>query len=951
MNVDATVEASAPVAAEWQQASSLQAPEEAPEQEQVQGAPGPSAELPQAGPVQAKVLASPKRRSKKKLPRVKSSQSQAIAQATISEVDDKTQVRGSIWSAATEIDAKSQPKFIRSSSLKANGLSVAEAQVDEPSVSRTLSRISSGSLRDSDDSVPSDRRKTHFMDVLAMFKVHGPSIQETDLDAQRTFLDSILFKASNAIAADSNVTFKFLGIVTLVSSALQAWIWWALCQWSAEEQPDVARFQDFTYWDSWFETIQLVMSQGRDTLTVDADTSAGVVTRIFYLVQVFSGLVIFAVFVGFITDSVTGFMDELAEGRTKVVASGHTLILGWNEATIRVVCQIAFLRRQYQMMNEVWHRKWFPWRRLPPSTPLAAAEIVILSDRFEKKEMDEMLLAAMTERGISPKRTRVGSDVICRVGDPTKPHDLVRVSAGTATSILVMMTHHDQEEADESGGTIENSASIRTLLALRRVLYADERILQGGSFEDDFRIVVQLSTPVAHMSSTYFTAPCGRRVIYPVDLTQFLNSLMFSCSTQPGLARVLMEVLNFEKPSIRKRLAEDLIGGPQMKPGGLVGMTFREAAEQVDKCIIIGIVDPNHPNRRGDGIVPTNPDRILRPDDLVIFVGLASMPPPDRRGLELAAANTEEAVVVKKRESQRVLHKKNIMVCGWRQIWSVQRKRFAKRIEDVTAGIADGSTIVFVNELEQDEFIEVVREGGFECLNDPADPTKFNVSSRPGGWIVARQVLGDPMKIEVLRPLMSTIRFDSTIVLGTQAGVNLPDAGKDMRVLNIMLLLRHLLAETGSDRPMHVVGENNLDDTADLALAPLAREGERADTQENREKNRQADFINTQAIIARTLVQTLANPIINPAVKELFDNSEGLPFVYLPYAEVVVQTGREMTFGVVQQAVRQHFKAHTLAICIGYTRHGEDPHIAPSKRQPVMLSRGDTLICIMRSVS
>lgn len=43
------------------------------------------------------------------------------------------------------------------------------------------------------------------------------------------------------------------------------------------------------------------------------------------------GLVLFATLVGFISDGVTSKMDAIAEGESKVCASGHTLILGWNE--------------------------------------------------------------------------------------------------------------------------------------------------------------------------------------------------------------------------------------------------------------------------------------------------------------------------------------------------------------------------------------------------------------------------------------------------------------------------------------------------------------------------------------------------------------------------------------------------------------------------------------------
>ena len=57
----------------------------------------------------------------------------------------------------------------------------------------------------------------------------------------------------------------------------------------------------------------------------------------------------FAIVVGFITNAIESGMEALSSGKTKVAEADHTLILGWNEATMRVVVQISFLRRQYQV--------------------------------------------------------------------------------------------------------------------------------------------------------------------------------------------------------------------------------------------------------------------------------------------------------------------------------------------------------------------------------------------------------------------------------------------------------------------------------------------------------------------------------------------------------------------------------------------------------------------------
>ena len=55
--------------------------------------------------------------------------------------------------------------------------------------------------------------------------------------------------------------------------------------------------------------------------------------------------------------------------------------------------------------------------------------------------MDEALTDALAENNISPRRTQVGWDVVCRHGDPTSVHALVRVSAQDASSVVLMLSH------------------------------------------------------------------------------------------------------------------------------------------------------------------------------------------------------------------------------------------------------------------------------------------------------------------------------------------------------------------------------------------------------------------------------------------------------------------------------------------------------------------------------
>ncbi len=77
-----------------------------------------------------------------------------------------------------------------------------------------------------------------------------------------------------------------------------------------------------------------------------------------------------------------------------------------------MLSQIAFLRRTWQVLNERWDRRLFPWLRVPPSTPVAANPIVVLWDGLPKEAMEDITRDVFAARGIRGKRTKVGRDVM-----------------------------------------------------------------------------------------------------------------------------------------------------------------------------------------------------------------------------------------------------------------------------------------------------------------------------------------------------------------------------------------------------------------------------------------------------------------------------------------------------------------------------------------------------------
>jgi hypothetical protein len=549
-----------------------------------------------------------------------------------------------------------------------------------------------------------------------------------------------------------------------------------------------------------------------------------------FLFSLFAGLGVFAVFIGFVNESVTAFFSEINEGQSKIAANGHTLILGWNESTVRVVCQIAFLRRAFLKQNKSLLRKLFWWKRIASSTPVAERPIVILCDTKTKQEMDSIIAEALSERGINPKIARIGEHIVCRIGNPTDPHDLLRAGAHRATSILVMMTDLDKEEEEKTNGVISDGATLSTVLGLRHVMLKAK--LSSDTSWNDFRCVVhtESSTTVDgrdYMEGAKFTNSAGGDVVHFVDLRAFVNTLMMICAAQPGLSSVFMELLSFDGKAFRSRKAADL---------GVVGRTVGDLRFHFDKAIVAGVVDTRErldaQTPKTDHGIACDAAREITEHDRVIIISDTSSPPlwkGQRESLKPLMGDMH----VKQRPPF------DILFCGWRLEWD-DPNRFASRVRSFTRS---------------------------DAFADRMAPTNFATVGET--WVsegvTLRHMEGDGSDPEILKEVMSLNKYEAAIVMGTCEGVTLSSESRDRRVQKTMLLLRmtqKLLY--GTEAPMHVVGENAIDSSAALALTPMSMRNI-------------PDFVNTQAINARALVQALAYPFMQAAIAQLFYNVPGAP--------------------------------------------------------------------------
>ena len=782
--------------------------------------------------------------------------------------------------------------------------------------------------------------------------------------SQISRLDRLGYALENRIAANPNYPFELVVVFTTVVLVVVGCLYHYLAA-----RPSVAQFDVFgsnSWADGIYLALSLVIAAGVDDSVPD---KLGL--RFLYVSLVIFGLVMFAAVVGFMTNKIDDFLVSIAEGYTKVAEDKHTLILGWNDATLRAVVQICFLRRQYQQTNERRFLNMFPFRWIKrfkflletPSTSLAVSNVVLMTNQLSKAEMQGQLDQILAERGIDPRRSKLGRDIICRVGDPTNVNDLIRVGAHKASAILLMMSKIDQVEEEESDGTIQNGATTRVLLALRHVLFTNSYTSATSTgLNPDLRIVVQMSNPSEYVDAACFAHDNGSPVVIPVDLTKFSNALMFNCAAQPGLSAILLDLLDFEGPAIRRRIAKNLRSGPHNSKGDCIGKTYGEMLRQFTTAIFIGIIRPGMSEKdmrsQGFGLCPRM-DIIIEPDDLLIFIGPRVNPVHSYETIGLFEEYAGEAMEIHNMHPQIEAHriengpvnskkKRNLLVCGWRSVWEQYPQRLRSRLNEIIRQRLPGSIVIFVNAVTCEDFKKLMEKIELKPIGDDQYCVDRVSSSTEALWwkgIIVKHVQGDAAEVETLRPVIMDHTIDAAIVLGTQANHNLAGRHRDTRVMNIILMLRKLWNEKGEGKPMHIVGENTEDMTARLALAPPRRGQNRIHNGE-RFIEYEPDFVNQMAVVARALVQTLAYPLIDSARSELFDDDPDSAQLATVHASEYVPLNTKLSYGVVRAAVLRARGEHS--ICLGVLWADGTVDMLKKQDEPVNFVEDDRLIVLRR---
>ncbi len=305
-----------------------------------------------------------------------------------------------------------------------------------------------------------------------------------------------------------------------------------------------------------FGNLYITFLEITDPGNMAQDIYSNVAYKVFAILAGIAGIVMLSALIAFITTALDQKIYELKRGRSKVIETDHTLILGWNEQRITEILRELILANESE----------------------SDACVVILADR-DKEEMDDILRLRVPELAT----TRL----VTRSGDVSSLTNLDMVSLESASSVIIL-AGCDETDSDELKASSDAKA-IQTVLAT----------MGNGVDDEDFSVIAEIFNPT-HRDIVRSSFP---EHVVTVNTSDILAKLLVQTSRSVGLSVVYNEILSFDGCEIY--FYDTDWGGARF---GEIGYRFPDG-------VPMGIRDAD-----GTITMNPPPDRVLEVDDEILIV-------------------------------------------------------------------------------------------------------------------------------------------------------------------------------------------------------------------------------------------------------------------------------------------------------------------------------------------
>lgn len=293
-----------------------------------------------------------------------------------------------------------------------------------------------------------------------------------------------------------------------------------------------------------------VFLQISDAGAVAEDGDASIINKVFGIITIFLGLVLFSSLVAFITSQFEAKLDELRKGKSRVIEKDHTLILGFGDRVLEII-------RELVIANE---------------SEKSPAIIVLSSE--EKDEMDDFF----RDRIEDLKTTRI----ITRSGVSSSQQMLQKVSINEAKSIIIL--NDAMVDAPDDEKKLADARVLKTIMAV--IACTDEEKLPPVVAEIHQENIRKLARSISSQITT-------------IEEHSLLAKLIVQTSRVSGLAAVYDNLVGFDGDEFYYYQPD----------GGWNGLTYEQLLFHFPNCCLLGYRDST-----GNVVVNPLPDTVMSDD-------------------------------------------------------------------------------------------------------------------------------------------------------------------------------------------------------------------------------------------------------------------------------------------------------------------------------------------------
>jgi ion channel POLLUX/CASTOR len=243
--------------------------------------------------------------------------------------------------------------------------------------------------------------------------------------------------------------------------------------------------ESLSFGEAMWESLMRTLDSG----TMGGDTGTGF--RAIMLFVTLGGIFVVSALIGVLNNAIESQMERLRKGRSLVLETNHTLVLGWST-------QIFTILNELMTANE--------------NQP--NARIVILADK-DKVDMEDEIRERVEIKG----KTRI----ICRNGSPIDPNDLEITNPHSAKSIIVLPPENSDPDTDV----------IKTVLAITN--NPNRRL-------EPYHIVTQIRNP---KNMDVLKLVGEKDHVQAVETGDLIARVVAQTSRQSGLSVVYTELMDF----------------------------------------------------------------------------------------------------------------------------------------------------------------------------------------------------------------------------------------------------------------------------------------------------------------------------------------------------------------------------------------------------------------------